>query len=520
MEMNEKATHPGAIERDTCRESITAECAVDHILPDYMPEIRKLRRVEARPIPTGQYTGERGTEFSGIVTYTVVYTDGEGALSAVTVNGDYTFTSPVDAAATPVAAYADVEVEGVVCRLGGPRSLTLRSTVRARAHAVGATPLPVPDCEGCEVLSRTYPVRRTLLAESGEMPLYDAIAVPGTTPEAVHPLFADGTFQPTECRATEDGVSVAGFANLRIVATGEGGRPMSFTSRLPLERELPLEGAEPSDLPLVNGYISSLNVRALSDGEGGCRLEVDGAAECRVRIAKNSEVTPVLGCYSPTCRTEVSRERLPLERVLGTVSTSYTVTGSGGAPGEESASAILDTSAVAGVRKVTEDGGRAVVLGDVKVALLLAGIPGEEETVPPCFSVEFTYPFRLVSELAIPVGADVSYECRVDAVSARARLEEGGYAADTELRLLLTAYAETPVTLVAGVTVHPEETYPTRAGTVTVVYPEADDDLFSIAERYHTTPAALIEANRLAVGEESFLADPALLDGVSYLLVE
>ncbi len=520
METRENAMEFGSIERDVCREAITAECAVDHTLPDYMPEIRKLRRIDARPIPSGKYVGDRGTEFSGIVAYTVIYTDGEGALSAVTVNGDYTFTAHGDAAATPVGAYADVEVDSTVCRLGGPRSLTLRSTLRARAHAVGATPVPTPQLEGCEVVHRPRPARRTLLAESGEIPFYDAISVPGLLPDALHPLFTDGSFRPTECRATADGVTVVGFADLRIVAKDGDGRPMSFSSHIPLEREVALPGAEPTDLPLVCGHITALNVRALGDGEGGCRLEVDGAAECRVRIAKNGEISPILACYSPTHRTEVTRERLPCEHVLGSVSTSYTVSGSSGSLGEETAASILDTSVVAAVRKVTEDGGRAVVLGDVKVGLLLAGLPAEEGAVTPCFSVEFTYPFRLVSELAIPAGCDVTYECRVDAVGARARLEEGGYAADTELRLLLTAYSASPLTMVSSVTAYPEERYPARCGTVTVVYPEAGDDLFSIAERYHTTPGALAEINSLPLGEGAFADDPALLDGISYLIVE
>ena len=73
---------------------------------------------------------------------------------------------------------------------------------------------------------------------------------------------------------------------------------------------------------------------------------------------------------------------------------------------------------------------------------------------------------------------------------------------------------------ISSVTHYPEETFRKTPGVITVVYPEAGDDLFSIAERYHTTPAALAEGNRITVGEERDAADPALLDGISYLLVE
>ena len=36
-------------------DTLSTECGVDYTLPDYMPEIRKLLRVDARPIPSGRY---------------------------------------------------------------------------------------------------------------------------------------------------------------------------------------------------------------------------------------------------------------------------------------------------------------------------------------------------------------------------------------------------------------------------------------------------------------------------------
>ena len=73
-------------------DTLSTECGVDYTPPDYMPEIRKLLRVDARPIPSGRYFHEENAEFSGIVAFTVIYSDGEGRLSAVSQNGEYTLT--------------------------------------------------------------------------------------------------------------------------------------------------------------------------------------------------------------------------------------------------------------------------------------------------------------------------------------------------------------------------------------------------------------------------------------------
>ena len=161
-----------------------------------------------------------------------------------------------------------------------------------------------------------------------------------------------------------------------------------------------------------------------------------------------------------------------------------------------------------------------MVLGDVKVGMLLAGIPAGEDTEVPCHAVEYTHPFRLVTELAVPAGSDVRYECCVSAVGSRGRIEDTGYSDDTELRLLLTAYVPTPLTVVESVRPVSDATYPVREGVITVVYPEEGDSLWSVAERYHTTVASLAALNHLDGEELGDPADPASLFDVGYLLVE
>ncbi|MBQ2718715.1 MAG: LysM peptidoglycan-binding domain-containing protein [Clostridia bacterium] len=519
MEQKETTRFGGSIESDGCREAITAEAGVEHTLPDYMPEVRKLLRIDARAIPSGRYVEDGRCEFSGIVAYTVVYTDGEGHLSAVSLNGDYTVTCRLGGMGAPAAATADIEVESTVCRLGGPRRIHLRSTLRCRPHLVERTELTPPDTAGYECLSRPVLHRRTLTAETGEMAIYDSLSVAGLTPDEVRPLFCDGSFQPTECRAADGAVTLRGYANVRVVALGREGAPLGFSSRIPVERELSLEGAAAGDVPLVVGRPTTLSVRATSDGEGGTRLELDGAVECEVRIIKNTESTPLLGLYSTACPTELTTRTHTVERSLGSAVGSYTVSGSTAAVGEERAATVLDVAPTATVRKVIAEGGRAVVLGDVKLGLLLSGVPTGEDTEVPCFSVEYVHPFRIESELSVPAGSDVRYECCVNAVSSRARIEDTGYATDTELSLALTAYAPTPLTVVEGVRPLTDTPYPTRESSITVVYPEEGDSLWSVGERYHTTVAALTASNRLGE-EERFPADPETLSGVGYLLVE
>ena len=518
MERNEGVRGMERYEWESSREPIAGECSLEHTLPDYMPEVRKILGVEARPIATGRYREEDRAEFSGILAYTVLYLDEEGKPAAVSLNGEYTVSVPCRGEADSMGC-VDTEVENTVCRVTAPRKLSLRSALLHRVHLAMRAPLPSPDAEGCQYLRRKCLFRESATYESGEVAFSDGVAVSGTAPDSLRLLFCEGGYLSEEVRPTEGEVTSRGTVHVRILALGEEGQPMSFTARIPLSCRISAEQARAGDGCLVEGQITSVNVRATGDGDGGCRLEIDGTAECRVRLFRNAEAAVTVGAYSPVCRTELHRTPLSAEAVVGTASGHYTVSGNFPLAGEERPSLVLDTSATATVRKIAEDGERPVVLGDVKVKLLCAGTPDEEGRIP-VFMTEGTHPFRLQAPISLPAGRNVRYECHVSAPWSRGRLEEGGYATDTELSMNLVAFAEESMSVIEKVTLHPEEAYDARSSGITVVYVSEGDTLWSLAERYHLTPEELALGNRLPFSGNEDAALGTSLDGVAFLLVE
>ena len=500
-------------------DTLSTECGVDYTLPDYMPEIRKLLRVDARPIPSGRYFHEENAEFSGIVAFTVIYSDGEGRLSAVSQNGEYTLTCLSKEAFRD--AFLDVEVEPAVCRLYGPRKIGLRTTVRGRAELLGDASLPsYPEGE-LEMLRTVRTVRDTRSVAPLEISFSDALAVPGVSVEELRLLSCDGAIHVEDVRPSSDAVRLRGAAHIRILATGQNDTPLSYTVRIPLECELSAEGIRQSDACLPIGCIATLNVRPTGDGEGGCRLEIDGVAECGVRLYANREVELVTDLYSPTFRTEKGTRMLTLERIVGASFGNYTVSGTSPFPaGEDAANHIPDAMATALVRKIGTEGGHPVVLGDVRVKLLLAGAPEGEDGRVNCTAAEISYPFRIEAPLSIPDGVEVRYTASVTPIAVRPRIEDTGYGADTELSLSLVAACEESAVVMDRVTLAPEARFARQDGVVRVIYPTGEDTLWSLAERCHTTPRALAEANHLPYTDNAEAALPTSLDGISYLILE
>ena len=64
-------------------EERTVEVGGDFTLPDYLPEIRRILRAEATCAPMGEYIKDGRGEYAGSVSFTLIYQDGEGVVTAV-----------------------------------------------------------------------------------------------------------------------------------------------------------------------------------------------------------------------------------------------------------------------------------------------------------------------------------------------------------------------------------------------------------------------------------------------------
>lgn len=517
---NTEREYARTIQTDTVRDAIGAECTVDYVLPDYIPEVRRILRVEARAIPGGKYVDAGRAEFAGTVAHTVLYTDGDGKLSAVTVNGDYTFSCPADTKDGEVVAFADTQVESVACRLGGPRKMSLRSTLRSRVHLLADRPLPEPECgEGAEILRKGAACRRILYRESDEFPLADSIPVEGVAAEELRPLLCDGFLSFREARAGEGNVFLRGEAILRVLAVTEAGQPLSYQRKIPFEEEIDMPEASPRDAVLAFGAISSFSVNVSDTGEGNAAIDIDATANAELLLFREEEICPVTDLYGTLTPLHVTAVSVPLLHGIGVGGGFYTVSGSDRAGREEIGESVLDACGTVKLQKPECENGKLIVPGEIRVKLLLTAPPEEEHDYPAVFPHEFTYSFRIATDILCQGETDaLRTDCRAEVLYLRPRIEPDGYSVDAELSLRVTACTGEEMRLVSAVESDPTP-YPEPSGDIRVLYPEDGESLFSIGKRTHTPLSLLCRENRLPSLSAEEAAAPQSLDGVGYLLI-
>ncbi len=518
MENTEREGAFATIQREGCYEPIGTECSLDHVLPDYMPEIRRILRVEAHPQKGGKYVDGEKVEFTGSVAYTLLYTDGEGRLSSVSLSADYSFLCPYRAQSEPTV-YADTRVESTLCRLSGPRKISLKSTLKSRVHLLLPEELPaVAGGEGIELLPCHTSCRHITPFEGYALSLSDGLTVEGAAAEELRPLLSDAKLAVREVKAEGGSVRVRGEVFARLLLTKEDGEPLSYLRRLPFDEEIAAEGIGAADLLLCDGQIATIDL-AIRDSEGGAELELICEGELSLLAVAELPIEGVKDAYSPLYPTHLSERSVSLCRIGGCFAGIFSVGGRGPLP-EETAVSIPDAEGTVNALRVECENGRAVLCGEVKARLLLENAPSTEETPRGFSAYECVFPFRVETDIRPSANEAPRFDATCEVLYLRPRLERDGIAVDAEISVKVLAYCEENFTFVSAVTADKESPYPHRADEIAVLYPEAGESLWSLGKRAHASPEGICRLNDLPLPEGEDLASPHSLNGVGYLLVQ
>ena len=125
----------GKFQRLSATHDISAESQTDYILPDYQGDVRRILFTECKLARSGKYSDETGDEFSGILTYEVVYLDSEGKLTRASFTSDYDLRLKATDDERK-AAFAEPRVTSCTIRLTGPRRISAKATVSATVECV------------------------------------------------------------------------------------------------------------------------------------------------------------------------------------------------------------------------------------------------------------------------------------------------------------------------------------------------------------------------------------------------
>ena len=482
--------------------NIFFESGGEFVLPDYMPKVQKVLRMEARALPPSRYMGSSEAQMSGSVLHTLIYIGEEGEISATVLPAKYDFSIPFTAGGELPTVSAAVEVDSLSYRLGAPRKLNIRTRLRAKPRVIGTEDiaekqLPGGEIAGLHKLGGEIDSICTRNLRSPDITVSDAVEIGGGAD--TRPIWCGSTAAVNDVRVTDGGVSVRGEAYVKVLLN-DGGKPKMVTKKLPFEEFL--------DGDVVKGSSATAMARVISTEAG---KEQDGEALVDVVLALEAWVdtpcrTPaVKDAFSEHSEGKVAYRKVPTARLLCNRSGVYTVGGSvaKASAGAVGLSAVLDTSGEATVEETTMADGRLTVSG--KCALNTIYTAAEGETA----AVEYSIPFKVTMDCETPTGAEANVS--VSLVSARTRSDGDNLVCDMDIAVSARAVACGEAVTVESIDFTAPKVYAKSDYPLCLIYPRGDS-LWNVAKKYHVSPETLAKINSLSIVEENYANAEALAD--------
>ena len=507
----------GRFETSVCDRQWSIELSGDHVLPDYLPEIKRILRVGARcDLPSSYISGDRA-EISGAIHYDLLYAGNDGELYTACLDDDYKFEAPFDRdrdadMSEGVTLLADISLDGVVGRATGPRKLSVKCRMKPRVRCYAPLELE----EKIDGLEDEASLRR--LIASGEyakvirgreesIPLADEV-IPDGSIEDIRVIGATGRVFVTETSATRDAVICRGEAVIKLMICHDGGGEGSVIIRkIPFSREIACDGAVGGNECRAWGEMGEITVTV---GEGRIGCEAVMTLEYELQRSESFEYTRDIYSTAAPCEVIMAEHSMPC--AIRCMNGNFTQNGvfdqkENGIP---VGSVIVDADGVAICDKASIEKGRGVLSGEVRYNILFAD-EGEWG------SRDLTQPFRYEFDLPLAVDREIEpmWSACTCLVGCRARLDGERIAIDSEISAAIRLFCNEVIAAVGEVRMGEGE--PARRGECRICYPDSDDTLWSVAKRYRTDAERMATVNSLRIDGSPDSADS--LTGVRFVIV-
>ncbi len=500
-----------------------AESSTEYILPDYLGDVRKILFTSASARPAGNFLGNDRVECSGILVYDMIYLDAEDNISSVQFTSDYDYDVRYPAENCR-DAIVDTEVSAYSIRLAGPRKISARASVTGSVRLTVDEKLEISgDCigvrEDVELATLRMSIERGELSSVTERECAEAIArLDSAIAEEVSVIYSDARATADSVEYTDGAVTVKG--KLRMSAVIKNGENDVFPAEklMNFEESVPFEKGE-EDMKFTPEITLTSLKASVNPCEDGCEVVLSSIMELSVLGEKNDKKEIITDGYLKSCASSNQYEELCWSELIDTVN----------AKGNHSASIprsditagklreILFLTAEPRVESVIKDIDGVKILGDVKYSGVASEL--DEEGSIGYTMVKFSSPFATNVNINCQNPDKLTFEAKVTAHGASASIDADNLYAACVLESSVIFCEEKKARILSSMSAVENEPYESCSSKITVYFPTADDTLFSVARRFHTSALKVAADNSLGEAVMSQDGYQGNLAGVKKLII-
>lgn len=499
-----------------CNKTASIDVGGEFTLPEHLPEIRKLIKVEVRPSPASEFLSGGGLQLGGGMEYIAVYLGLDGLVYSASFPGEYNFSISLDegiGGTEGACVWSSVYPESAVSRVSGARRINVRCRLMAKATVLHEKTLDcgaaIPNEEHIQKLCKKASYFTELHGCKDDIELVDSV---DTSDEGVRYLYSD-------CKVfVEDAISGSGYADCRGYALAkhfmcrENGELYTVINKIPFSEAVEIDRLSSGSPVCIIGACSDIGVNMQDiDSEADGKMKLTIRARLDAAAFNEGELEYVKDIYSTDCEcsAECETNRLPL--LLACKNGNMTFSGSEqlsamGISGDEVN--IVDVSGGVRCESVVSEGNKCIVNGKCRFGIVYFGESAEDMGYSEC-ELPFRYEFDGKS-------GDISrYECSIASSEPRVRRDGDKINFDCELSVSCFALGEGEAKAVNAVKMECIAKKEKRG--FTVCYPDKNDSLWSVAKRYRASVLNTARSN--GMGDVADADDIRLPEGKKYMIV-
>ena len=499
------------------------ESYCEYTLPDYMGDVKKILTVNAVAIPSGKFVGDGEAEYSGIVSYDLLYSDSEGKLTRLTASSDYDFLIPVD-----TESYIDSvcvpKIINLSTRLTGPRKLIVKAVVEGSVTAsfedsVETVGTAFEGDNSPELAKKTLMLEKLSFLTSPEREYAEeAERIASTSPEDIEIIATSGAVRVIESAPVENGINVKGEIIITAIVRTDEQPPFAIKKIIPFDETVTFEEAGQDVQSVFDGYLTSVTAGLAEDGDDTV-ITVNAIAELFGVVGKNYEREIITDAYLLNSQTEASYEEYPYSELLTMAKSEECVALAvpRAEVGCENARNIFTLSFdVRSLEKNISSGG-VELSGEIAVSGVACEI--DEDNGVGYIPIKFTSPFSLAVKMPMEIPKDAEVEISVSPLGAEGALGSESVNLKCTLKIGWRVTKNAKIKRMKACNDLGQAEDFVKPCAITVYYPDKEESLFEIAKRFHSSVAKIAADNKLAQQTLSASDYPVSLAGVKKLII-
>ena len=477
---------------------VYTESQTDYILPDYLPDMRKILFTEVSLRPSGRFAGGETVEFSGVAVYNLIYLDSDGGLSSVEFTSDYDYSVKCSGEDYN-DSIADTRVSNYAVRLVGPRKISAKASLVGSVSLIENSTLSVsgnafdPDCSP-ELNTGSAELRLSRLSSVCEREYAESVArLDGAIADEVSVIYPKVELSVDELTSEDDFVTIKG--RIFMSALIRNGDEPAFMAEKTVGFEEKLDFEEVGRLSGLTPKLSVCSVKAnVNADDTGCEIVMNAILELCVVGEGNQRVEFLLDGYLKDTPTDTGFTELKYSTLADTLhfKESYSSEISRSDIESEGLTEIIFLTSVPKIEHIDCENGRVSIHGEMRCSGVAKEQSGDKNSYT---SLRFSAPFSINTDLNCQNCEDLRIEADLKSYNTTASFDSERIYLSSTVECSLTASFDSSCRILSTMSRREGEKYESAGSVVTVYYPTESDTLFSVAKRFHTSSLKVAKDN-------------------------